>query len=79
MLTQILGAAIAAAGETAEKHTELPFPPFVYGGVIMAALLLLMFITLSFSNVGRRHSAVEEHADPHRQHPNKHDHSGTHH
>lgn len=79
MLTQILGAAVVAAGETAEHHVELPAHPVVYGAVIMAALLLLMFITLSFSNVGRRHEAVEEHADPHRQHPNKHDHSGTHH
>ena len=41
-------------------------------------LMVLMFITLSYSNLGKRHAAVEEHADPHRQHPNKHDHGQGH-
>jgi hypothetical protein len=45
----------------------------VIGGVMFAILLALMFITLSYSNLGNRHTATEEHADPHRQHPNKHD------
>jgi len=38
----------------------------------------LMFVTLSYSNLGNRHSITEEHADPHRQHPNKHDHGQGH-
>jgi hypothetical protein len=41
-------------------------------------LVTLLLITLSYSNLGRRHVAVEEHADPHRQHPNKHDHGQGH-
>jgi hypothetical protein len=31
-----------------------------------------MFATIAFRSVGNRHAAVEEHADPHRQHPAKH-------
>jgi cytochrome c-type biogenesis protein CcmH/NrfG len=46
--------------------------------VIFAILLVMMFITLSYSNLGKRHAATEEHADPHRQHPNKHDHGQGH-
>ena len=41
-------------------------------------LVVLLLITLSYSNLGRRHGVVEEHSDPHRQHPNKHDHSQGH-
>ena len=33
---------------------------------------------LSYTNLGNRHEAVEEHADPHRQHPNKHTHGQGH-
>jgi uncharacterized integral membrane protein len=73
MLTQILNVAVVA-GETAEHHTELPMPAIAYGALIMGALLLLMFVTISFTSLGHRHEAVAEHADPHRQHPNKHDH-----
>jgi cytochrome c-type biogenesis protein CcmH/NrfG len=50
----------------------------VFGAVIFAILLVMMFITLSYSNLGNRHAATEEHADPHRQHPNKHDHGQGH-
>ena len=45
---------------------------------IFAIMLVLMFVTLSYSNLGNRHEAVEEHSDPHRQHPNKHDHGQGH-
>lgn len=72
MLTQLYGAALLAS-ETAEHHTELPMSPLAYGAIIFGVLLLGLFITLSYTNVGRRHSAAEEHADPHRQHTNKHD------
>jgi putative effector of murein hydrolase LrgA (UPF0299 family) len=73
MLTYILTAA-QVAGEAAEHHVELPMPAVVYAAIIMGFLLLLMFVTISFSSLGHRHEAVAEHVDPHRQHPNKHDH-----
>ncbi len=73
MLTQML----AVASETAEHHTELPMPAIAYGAIMMGLLLLLMFATIAFTSLGHRHEAVEEHADPHRQHPNKHDHGET--
>lgn len=73
MLTQIL----VVASETTEHHTELPMPALAYGGIIMGVLLVLMFATIAFTSLGHRHEAVEEHADPHRQHPNKHDHGET--
>lgn len=78
MLTQFLGAALLAS-EAVEVQRELPMPALVYAAVIMGGLLALMFVTLSFSNLGNRHEAVEEHADPHKQHPNKHDHGESSH
>lgn len=72
MLTQLAGVVLAAA----EEHEELApliAPPFVIGGVMLAALLLLMFICVSFMNLGHRHEAVAHTTeDPHRQHTNKH-------
>ncbi len=70
MLTQLSGVVLAAA----EEHELAPLiaPPFVIGGVMLAALLLLMFVTVSFMNLGNRHEAVLESDDPHRQHTNKH-------
>ena len=49
-----------------------------FGVAIFAILLVMMFVTLSYTNLGNRHSPVDEHADPHRQHPNKHDHGQGH-
>ncbi|MDO5753816.1 hypothetical protein [Arthrobacter sp.] len=70
MLTQLAGVVLAAA----EEHDLAPLiaPPFVIGGTMLAALLLLMFVTVSFMNLGNRHTAVEASEDPHRQHTNKH-------
>lgn len=70
MLTQLAGVVLAAA----EEHELAPLiaPPFVIGGTMLAVLLLLMFVTVSFMNLGNRHSAVDESDDPHRQHTNKH-------
>ncbi|WP_426996015.1 hypothetical protein [Pseudarthrobacter sp. N5] len=79
MLLQQIATSIAAVGEA--EHEELApiwAEPWVFGAVIFSILLVLMFITWSYSNLGNRHSAVEEHADPHRQHPNKHDHTQGH-
>ncbi|MBG6218107.1 apolipoprotein N-acyltransferase [Arthrobacter sp. CAN_A6] len=72
MMLQYLDAAILA-GEVVE-HTELPMPAVAYGAIVMGILLLLMLITASFANLGNRHSATEEHIDPHKQHVNNHDH-----
>lgn len=70
MLTQLAGVVLTAA----EEHELAPLiaPPFVVGGVVFAVLMLLMFVTVSFMNLGNRHEAVEESGDPHRQHTNKH-------
>jgi hypothetical protein len=74
MLTQVLAAAEAAG----EAHVETA-SPFLIGGTIFAVFLLLMFSTIAFRSVGQRHAAVEEHADPHRQHPAKHQGPGPRH
>lgn len=79
MLSQQIATFVAAAGASAnEELAPLIAPPFVIGGAMFAVLVVLLLITLSYSNLGRRHAAVEEHADPHRQHPNKHDHGQGH-
>ena len=78
MLLQQIATLVAAAEESGHELAPLIAPPFVIGGVMLVVLLVMMFITLSYSNLGRRHEVVEEHADPHRQHPNKHDHGQGH-
>lgn len=72
MLTQLAGVVLAAA----EEHELAPLiaPPYVIGGVMLAVLLTLMVVTVSFMNLGNRHAAVEATDDPHRQHTNKHMH-----
>ena len=77
MLFQQIATSVAAA-VAHEEPAPLIAPPYVIGGTMFVLLLVLMFITLSYGNLGKRHSAVEEHADPHRQHPNKHDHDQGH-
>ncbi|HEY8294544.1 MAG TPA: hypothetical protein VIG41_04345 [Micrococcaceae bacterium] len=72
MLIQFAGV-VAAASEAEDKAPTIA-PPYVVGGTIFVILLILLCITLSYSNLGRRHEPVEEHSDPHRQHTNKHDH-----
>ena len=79
MLSQQIATFVAAVGESGhEELAPLIAPPFVIGGTMFAILVVLLLITLSYSNLGRRHVAVEEHADPHRQHPTKHDHGQGH-
>lgn len=70
MLTS-LQSAVRITAETVEQHVELPVPAWVYGAGIMAALLLMMFVTLAFMNLGNRHEAVEEHVDPHKSFPDE--------
>ena len=79
MLSQQIATIVAAAGGSGhEELAPLIAPPFVVGAVMFAVLMIMLFITLSYSNLGRRHEVVEEHSDPHRQHPNKHDHGQGH-
>jgi hypothetical protein len=79
MLSQQIATFVAAAGESGhEELAPLIAPPFVIGGAMFLVLVVLLLITLSYSNLGRRHAVVDEHADPHRQHPNKHDHGQGH-
>lgn len=70
MLTP-LQSAVQITAETVEQHAELPIPAWTYGVGIMAVLLLMMFVTLAFMNLGNRHEAVEEHADPHKSFPDE--------
>lgn len=79
MLLQQIAMTVSAASEA--EHEELAplwADPLVFGIVMFAFMMVLLFITWSYSNLGNRHTAVEEHADPHRQHPNKHDHGQGH-
>ena len=79
MLSQQIATIVAAAGGSGhEELAPLIAPPFVIGGIMFAILMIMLFNTLSYSNLGKRHEVVEEHADPHRQHPNKHDHGQGH-
>jgi cytochrome c-type biogenesis protein CcmH/NrfG len=76
MLFQQIAMTVAEGGE--HELAPLWAEPWVFGAVTFAILLVMMFVTLSYTNLGNRHAAVEEHADPHRQHPNKHDHGQGH-
>ena len=79
MLLQQIATIVTAAGESGhEELAPLIAPPLVVGAVMFALLMVMLFVTLSYSNLGKRHEPVEEHADPHRQHPNKHDHGQGH-
>ena len=75
MLATLISTAVKVTGEAAghEERAPLIAEPWVIGVVMFTVLVALMFVTMSFTSLGRRHEAVEEHADPHRQHPNKHD------
>lgn len=73
MLTQLVGAVAVAATES-EEPAPLFMPFWMFGVSIFVIMMILMLITLSFTNLGNRHEAVEEEPDPNRQHTNKHDH-----
>lgn len=65
----ILASEAASTGISAEGWS------FIIGGTIFAALMLLLLITVSYTNVGMRHEAKPEEHDVHRQfktHPEHH-------
>ena len=66
--------ALVLAGAAEAEAEGAGTAALLVGGGIMAAFLVMLFITVSFTNVGRRHEAHAEVADQHRQHPNKHGH-----
>ena len=68
MLVQLLTAAAEAESNSAGTTALL------VGGGIMAFFLLALLVTVSYTNVGRRHDTHAEVADTHRQHSNKHGH-----
>ncbi|WP_343900798.1 hypothetical protein [Arthrobacter rhombi] len=48
--------------------------PYIVSGGIFVFFLLLLFICVSFTNVGNRHDAHAEVEDTHKQFSNKHGH-----
>ncbi|GAA5229142.1 hypothetical protein [Paeniglutamicibacter antarcticus] len=72
MFTQSLNAAILASESTGGMSTGTQ--ALLVGGGIFALLMLMLLITMSYSNVGNRHEIKPEPEDPHRTHTNKHGH-----
>ncbi len=70
MLTQVLGT-VMASGAEAESAGNWPF---IIGGGIFALFVLMLFICVSFTNVGNRHVGQAESPDVHKQFSNKHGH-----
>ncbi|OMH36833.1 hypothetical protein [Tersicoccus sp. Bi-70] len=68
MLTSLATAVLSAAEEKAP--TIAPAPVVML--VIFGTFLVLLFITVSFTNVGMRHDAHDEHVDPQRTLPAEH-------
>jgi uncharacterized membrane protein YtjA (UPF0391 family) len=72
MFTQSLNAAVAATEGTGGLSTGTQ--ALMVGGVIFVVFLVLLLITMSYSNVGNRHQVKAEPEDTHRTHTNKHGH-----
>ncbi|OMH24692.1 hypothetical protein BKD30_07950 [Tersicoccus phoenicis] len=68
MLTQMAAAVLSAA----EDKAPVIAPPAVVMLVIFGVFLVLLFVTVSFTNVGMRHEAHDEHVDPQRTLPAEH-------
>ncbi|MDN5755411.1 MAG: hypothetical protein ACTHWW_07680 [Arthrobacter sp.] len=73
MLTQVLGT-VMASGAEAEVAGNEGIWPFLIGGGIFAIFLLMLFVVVSFTNVGNRHEGHAEIPDSHKQFSNKHGH-----
>lgn len=72
MFTQSLNAAILASEATGGIPTGTM--ALIIGGGIFALFMLMLLITMSYTNVGNRHHIKVEVDDAHRQHANKHGH-----
>lgn len=72
MLNTFMSAANAAAETTGGLETGTW--AIIIGGGVFLLFMVLLLITVSFSNVGLRHTVEDEVADAHRQHTNKHGH-----
>ncbi|RAX51234.1 hypothetical protein DQ353_02355 [Arthrobacter sp. AQ5-05] len=72
MFTQSLNAAILASESTGGMSTGTQ--ALLVGGGIFLLFMLMLLITMSYSNVGNRHQVKPEPEDTHRTHTNKHGH-----
>jgi hypothetical protein len=72
MFTQSLIAASAATETAGGMSTEVQ--ALLVGGGIFVIFMVLLLITMSYSNVGNRHQVKAEPEDTHRSHANKHGH-----
>ncbi|MDQ0094015.1 hypothetical protein [Paeniglutamicibacter psychrophenolicus] len=72
MFTQSLNAAILASESTGGMATQTQ--ALLVGGGIFLLFMLMLLITMSYSNVGNRHQVKPEPEDTHRTHTNKHGH-----
>ena len=59
--------ALIMASEAASSGLEPHTWALIIGGGIFVALMILLLITVSYTNVGNRHEAKEEEHDIHRQ------------
>lgn len=67
--------ALILASEAATTGPDAHTWSLIIGGVIFVALMLLLLITVSYTNVGLRHEEHDEVEDSHRQfktHPEHH-------
>ncbi|GAA4380342.1 hypothetical protein [Paeniglutamicibacter cryotolerans] len=72
MLNTLMSAATATSETTGGLETGTW--ALIIGGGVFLLFMLMLLVTVSFSNVGLRHTAEEEVSDSHRQHTNKHGH-----
>ena len=72
MFTQSLNAAILASESTGGLPTQTL--ALIIGGGIFLLFMLMLLVTMSYTNVGNRHQVKPEPEDTHRQHTNKHGH-----
>jgi hypothetical protein len=55
LVTAMFAFALATAVEGAEKHRELPMPPWAYGALALTIFFVLFLSTWAFRSVGNRH------------------------
>ncbi len=70
MLTQVLGTVMASGAEADSAGSW----PYLVGGGIFVLFLVMLFVAVSFTNVGNRHEGQVEVEDEHKQFSNKHGH-----